>query len=408
MMEGSDEVGGRSLLNDRPSITAVVATRNRVALLREALDSIYAQEGAGKQFDVEVIVVDDASTDDTPGVVARYPNARCIRLPVNRGQSVARNIGFNSGSGKYVAFLDDDDVWLPEKLSRQVAALEADPAAGVAYSQFIIASGDQRSIFPDKSAPSGNLFRRLLFVNLCGIPAGPLVRREAMRKVGGFNEDILTVEDYDLWLRLSFHFPFVFVPGAVAVYRRSDEGNMLSFLRDGKYENAFRQTVERALALLPDTEASATLKQQVRANCELRLADYLSEPNIAWDRLYAGLTMWPSLALNSVNRSAIAHIIADRAADSDSPIDAATRMWREIRDLQRTPARRDQAEMRRLLAAAYWQVGVTQGKGIGRPANPRDAASAILRSLVLDPFAVSHWRPLLEFLGRRSFGFRTQ
>lgn len=393
-------------MNDRPSVTVVVATRNRAILLREALDSIYAQEGAGKQFDVEVLVVDDASTDDTPQVVARYPKARCIRLPVNQGQSAARNIGVDGGSGKYVAFLDDDDVWLPGKLSRQVAALEAHPEAGVAYSQFIIDSGAQRSVFPGKSAPSGPLFQRLLFVNLCGIPAGPLVRREALRKVGGFDETLLTVEDYDLWLRLSFHFPFVFVPGPVAVYRRTDDGNMLSFLRDGKYESAFRQTVEGALALLPDTAESAMLKQHVRANCELRLAELLRDPAAAWDRLCAGLTMWPGLALNPSHRFSIAHIIADRAANSDSPIEAATRMWKQLSDLQRELRRREQVEMRRLLAAVYWQVGVIEGKGIGYPVDAQHAARAILRSLMLEPFAVRNWRGLLEFLVRRSFGFR--
>lgn len=406
-------------MNPLPSVTAVIATHNRAELLRDALDSIFAQEGRGQQFDLDVVVVDDASTDHTPQVVSQYPEARSVRLPVNRGQSAARNAGIERSSGTYVAFLDDDDVWLPRKLSTQVAALEAHPEAGVAYSQFIITSGAEPSkqakpsghsglLFPAPNAPSGSLFRRLLFVNLCGIPASPLVRREALTRVGAFDESVPGVEDYDLWLRLAFHVPFIFVPGAVAVYRRDDEGAMLSSLRSGRYETVLRLAIERALALLPDTEDTSRLKQQARANCELRLAVLLTGRAGAWERLRTGLGMWPALALEPSNRASIAQVIAGRAADSDSPTDAARRMWREIRDLQRGLGRRDEAELRRLLAAAYWQVGILHGKGIGRPVNPGRAAHAIVRSIILDPAAFPNWGALLRFLGRRAFGRRAR
>ncbi len=405
-------------MNARPSVSAIIATHNRAELVSEALDSIFAQQGLGKQFDVEVVVVDDASTDNTPQVVARYPEVRLIRFAVNRGQAAARNAGINSSSGTYVAFLDDDDVWLPGKLSSQVAALEAHPEAGVAYSQFIITSATPKSeyakgsaprglLFPERSAPSGSVFQRLLFVNLCGIPASPLVRREALTRVGGFDESALTAEDYDLWLRLAFHVPFLFVPGAVAVYRRTDDGNLISSVRRGRYEPVLRLVIERALALLPDTEETGPLKQHVRATCDLRLAVLLTGGTAAWEHLRAGVTIWPGLALNPGNRPSIAHIIAADAANSDSPIDAVKRRWGEISDLQRGLGRRERVEMRRLLAAAYWQAGVIQGKGIDRPANAPNAARAIVRSIMLDPVVLRNWGALLGFLVRRSFGLRT-
>jgi GT2 family glycosyltransferase len=405
-------------LNARPSVSAIIATHNRAELVSEALDSIFAQQGLGKQFDVEVVVVDDASTDNTPQVVARYPEVRFIRFAVNRGQAAARNAGINSSSGTYVAFLDDDDVWLPGKLSSQVAALEAHPEAGVAYSQFIITSATPKSkyakgsaprglLFPERSAPSGSVFQRLLFVNLCGIPASPLVRREALTRVGGFDESALTAEDYDLWLRLAFHVPFLFVPGAVAVYRRTDDGNLISSVRRGRYEPVLRLVIERALALLPDTEETGPLKQQVRATCDLRLAVLLTGRAEGWEHLRAGVTIWPGLALNPGNRPSIAHIIAADAANSDSPNDAVKRRWGEISDLQRELGRRERVEMRRLLAAAYWQAGVIQGKGIDRPANAPNAARAIVRSIMLDPVVLRNWGALLGFVVRRSFGLRT-
>lgn len=227
-------------------------------------------------------------------------------------------------------------------------------------------------------------------------------------RVGVFDESVPGVEDYDLWLRLAFHVPFIFVPGAVAVYRRADEGAMLSSLRSGKYETVLRLAIERALALLPDTEDNSRLKQQVRANCELRLAGLLTGRDGAWERLRAGLEMWPALALDPSNRASIAQVIAGRAADSDSPIVAARGMWGEIHDLQRGLGRRDEAALRRLLAAAYWHVGILHGKGIGRPANPGRAARAIARSLILDPAAIHHWGGLLRFLGRPAFGRHTR
>ncbi len=394
-------------MNARPSVTAIIATYNRADLLREALDSIYAQEGLGTQFDVEVIVVDDASLDHTPQVAARYPNVRFIRLPVNRGHSAARNVGINYSSGTYVAFLDDDDVWLPRKLSSQVAVLEAHPEAGLAYSQFIIGSAPHGLVFPDRHAPSGSVFNQMLFVNLCGIPAVPLVRRQALKEVGGFGEDLATVEDYDLWLRLSFHVPFIFVPGPVAVYRQSPQGNMLTMLRNGEYDVSLGKVIERALALLPDTEEAKMLKQHVRANREFRIGTLLGDHTEAWERLRAAVAMWPGLALHPANRLSVAHIIAAHAASSDDSTGAARRLWKEINDLQAMPGRGGRTAMRRLLAAVYWEVGVIEGKGIGRSVDRRTAAGAILRSIIMDPVAPHRWVALLGFLARRSFAQRT-
>ena len=144
-----------------PFVTVIMTTHNRAESLRKALDSVYAQEGASTQFEMEIIVVDDASTDATPGLLHPYPGVRYIRLETNRGASAARNIGIKAGRGAYVAFLDDDDLWLPQKLRQQLSVLEAHPEVGVAYSPCVIRFPDQTqalSVSVDDDAPTGSIF----------------------------------------------------------------------------------------------------------------------------------------------------------------------------------------------------------------------------------------------------------
>ena len=109
--KGSRAVVGTS----KPLVSVVIPTYNRAALLDEALSSAGAQEGAGTLFDEEIVVVDDASSDEMPAVVRRHPPVRYIRHATNRGGSAARNTGMAATSGSLIAFLDDD-LWLPNKL----------------------------------------------------------------------------------------------------------------------------------------------------------------------------------------------------------------------------------------------------------------------------------------------------
>ena len=120
MLQGNEKIVDREGL---PIVSVIIPTHNRANLLKTALDSVYAQEGIGESFEIEVIVVDDASSDNTPDVVLGYP-AKFIRHETNQGASAARNSGIKASQGKYVAFLDDDDLFLPHKLKTQVPVLE--------------------------------------------------------------------------------------------------------------------------------------------------------------------------------------------------------------------------------------------------------------------------------------------
>jgi glycosyltransferase involved in cell wall biosynthesis len=162
-----------------PQVRVIIPTHKPATLLHEALDSVYSQEGSGERFEMEVIVVDDASSDATPEVVPRYGGVHYIRLATNRGPSAARNIGIKASHEAYVAFLDDDDLYLPHKLSVQVPVLEKQPEVGVVYGQNFLKGEGIDTSWPDvHRTPSGDGFSAFLcgdFISLqhhSGAPRG--------------------------------------------------------------------------------------------------------------------------------------------------------------------------------------------------------------------------------------------
>jgi glycosyltransferase involved in cell wall biosynthesis len=264
-----------SIENRRPLVSVIIPTHNRVGPLQEALASVYAQEGEGKLFDLEIIVVDDASSDATPQAMRGFPDIRYIRLDKNHGLSGARNVGIKASTGKYIAFLDDDDLWMSDKLSLLVPILESDPNVGVAYAQVIVRCRNNIELIPDLHGPSGYLFRTLLMRDFIGI-LNILVRREAFDKAGYFDEQLSTYEDIDWMLRLAFHVSFKFIAGPVAVYRLSYEGKYLTDIVQARTEWEFRPIIEKALTMLPDNAKDARkLRQQVLARVELKIAEEL-------------------------------------------------------------------------------------------------------------------------------------
>jgi len=203
------------------TVSLVIATFNHARLLGEALDSALAQTLGG----VDVVVVDDGSTDDTPAVLARYGGrVRVIRQP-NRGLAVARNAGIAAARGTYLAFLDADDVVAPTKLAEQLALLERAPSVGWTYCDVMIettATGErmmasERFGYFARSL-DGWLFPELIRGNF--IPAiAPLVRRSLIDAAGGFDESLTALEDWDLWLRLALVAEARYTPAVLATYR---------------------------------------------------------------------------------------------------------------------------------------------------------------------------------------------
>jgi Glycosyl transferase family 2 len=390
---GATSHAGIVRANGKPLISAIVPTHNRAGLLPEALRSIYAQEGAGVHFDVEIVVVDDASTDATPALINEHPAVRYIRLPVNRGASAARNAGIRASRGRYVAFLDDDDIWLPDKLLRQVRALEAHPEAPVVYSPYLVrvpGGGEHANVRDD--APSGSIFRALLLRgNHCGTPIAMLVRRDAFDAAGGFDEGLPTGEDYDMWLRLAFQFPFLFVPGPVAIRQRSRDGKYARHLAAGDASHGRstryvveRAIVEKALGLLPRTEAAGALTQQALAVLETRIASALCDHGQFESmraQLMGGFQRTPWLARYALPRSSIAQMWSRFAMTMDAPIPTTSVFCRELTRAARGHGLKHWAQMRRLLGMIWKELGI-QLASAGRH---REAGYAAARALAQNP-----------------------
>ena len=205
-----------------PRVTVVIPTRNRWHLLPTALTAAFSQEGVA----VDVIVVDDASARPAPVELESGERAlELVRLDVNRGLAGARNAGVARAGGDWVAFLDDDDVWAPDKLHAQIAAATK-ARAGWAYSTAVMVDGDGIAEYVWPLPDPATLLERLVASN--AIPAGSsnvVVRADVLRSAGGFDEAFSRIADWDLWLRLAAAGPAAAVDRALVAYRQHT-GNM--------------------------------------------------------------------------------------------------------------------------------------------------------------------------------------
>jgi hypothetical protein len=208
-----------------PQISVIIPTYNRADMLGDAIASVLAQTYA----DWELIVVDDGSIDDTEAVVARYSDPRIRYIyQENRKLPGARNTGIRASTGEYVAFLDSDDLFLPEKLSVQAAAMENRPDIGLVASgwhEVDLQRKVLRRLRPWQARPDLDLSG---WLNGCPfIVPSVLVRRTWLIQVGLFDEDQHYVEDWDLWLRLAYAGCQMAWEPAVVCLRTIHEGNMV-------------------------------------------------------------------------------------------------------------------------------------------------------------------------------------
>lgn len=200
-------------------VSVVIPAYNRAALLARTLESVLGQTFP----DFEIIVVDDGSTEDIAAVVARFPDAPItfIRQETNQGAGAARNRGVQAARGEFIAFLDSDDEWEPEKLERQVARFaETGPKVGVVTTWIRIMPFDHPVNEHDRR---GDLHDLLLTDNCVGTMSGPLVRKSLLQEIGGFDESLPSCQDWDLWLRLSTLCHYDLVPAPLTIHNRHDD-----------------------------------------------------------------------------------------------------------------------------------------------------------------------------------------
>lgn len=183
-------------------VSVIIPTYNRGDYICEALDSVFAQTFQ----DFEVIVVDDGSTDGTRQKIKRYmPRIKYI-YQENAGVSAARNKGIAVSKGRYLAFLDSDDLWVRDKLKLQVEFMDSNPGFGMVCCDICMLKRDQivyPSAFQKKRfMASGYIFGNLIRENFISTPT-VMVRREVFNNIGMFDELLPVAEDYDMWLRIA-------------------------------------------------------------------------------------------------------------------------------------------------------------------------------------------------------------
>ena len=217
-------------------VSVVIATYNMGHYLPQAVQSVLAQSYPN----VEVQIVDDGSTDETPTIVRQWDGHPRVRVhrQMNGGQARAKNQGVALSRGSYVAFLDADDVWLPQKLSQQMPLFAGRPEVGVVYSDYECMDDKGRPLpRGPTSMHRGTISGALLIENFVAFPSA-VVRRECLERHGAFDEAIGMGIDYELWLRLSTHYQFDFVAAPTVRYRIWS-GQMSKNYRE-RYQSAIR------------------------------------------------------------------------------------------------------------------------------------------------------------------------
>jgi glycosyltransferase involved in cell wall biosynthesis len=235
-----------------PLVSAAIITHNRAHYLDDAISSVLGQSFR----DLELIVVDDGSTDDTAAVVARYddPRLRYVRRE-HRGKAVSRNAAFRLAEGDFVAFCDSDDFWRPDRLERQLAVFEEHPTVGMVHGQVELVDSAGRPL-PERTAAQRADFsaahrKRATYAsyafNCCCLSSTILVRREVFDTVGPYDSE-LPIEDYDFYLRLVLDFDVYFLDWPpLATYRVHDEKTTDEQLGAGQI-----RTAEKHLAMLEE------------------------------------------------------------------------------------------------------------------------------------------------------------
>jgi glycosyltransferase involved in cell wall biosynthesis len=210
---------------DRPLVSVVIPTYNCANFIVDAIDSVLAQNYAA----LEIIVVDDGSTDDTESVLEKYADKIVFIRQPNAGSAVARNQGMRRASGEYIAFLDADDIWLPGKLTIQVDYLQKHADVDMCCAKWILLNAEPDGRFRPKTTPiveapvpdpqiSGWIYHKLLLD--CEVWTGTVVmRRDLAKRVGDFLPELRRGQDYDYWLRASRVARIAILDAPMALYR---------------------------------------------------------------------------------------------------------------------------------------------------------------------------------------------
>jgi len=264
-----------------PDVSVIVPTHNRAHLVAEAVDSVLAQTFGN----LEVIVIDDGSTDNTLEVLQTFSDSRIRVIRQNNlGISGARNTGIRAARGKYIAFLDSDDIWLPELLATEVPVLEERPEIDIVYAkaQAMDAAGNPKPQTLGTTERFPGEYLRSMLYGFFGCLPTTILRRECFDSVGLFDESLKGRVDWDMFLRMSQYHRFRFINRVLARYR-FHEGRTT-----GPKSPVFREVTQNHITVLDTFFAQPELSE-----------DILSFKNTAYRNAYLAAGMQ---FLNTGNR----------------------------------------------------------------------------------------------------------
>lgn len=231
-----------------PIISVIIPAYNAEKTIKETIDSVLNQTFT----DFELIVINDGSEDSTLDIVSSIPDPRIkVFSYSNSGPQKSRNRGLEKASGEYIALLDSDDLWTQDKLEAQLQALQENPDVLVAYSwtDYIDEFGD--FLYPGSHVTeTGDVYAKLLVKNFLENGSNPLICRDALTKIGGFDESLLGSQDWDLYLRLASQYNFTAVPRSQILYRLSSHSISSNIFRQ---EKQCLYVIERSFNQAPDS-----------------------------------------------------------------------------------------------------------------------------------------------------------
>lgn len=212
------------MTSKNPIVSVILPTYNREHLIVDSIQSILSQ--TFQNF--EIIVVDDGSTDNTEKTVSKIRDHRIkyLKYPENRGATYARNIGIKQASGTYIAFQDSDDLWLPDKLTKQVKSLQKSTNhVGAVYTGYWWIVNGKKHYMPflaSNKKKVEKIISRLFFL-FVGTPT-VLLKRECFERVGLFDEKLIRLQEWELWIRISMHYHFEYIDEALVVSHYQSDG----------------------------------------------------------------------------------------------------------------------------------------------------------------------------------------
>jgi glycosyltransferase involved in cell wall biosynthesis len=257
-----------------PKVSVIIPAYNSETFIKDSIQSVINQD----YQNIEIICVDDGSTDNTKNQVMN--NFPCVLYfyQENKGPAAARNLGIKKSTGEYIAFLDSDDVWLPEKISMQMEKIFRNPKITIIHTNINIKmNGQIRDTAYPTDHQEGKIFENLLLQNGSVVCSTLLVKKECIEKVGYFDEELRTSEDVHLLLRLAYYYDFYFLNKVLVI--KNHHGSNLTNLNNIYYGAGTILALEKIELLFPQYSRgnSKVMRRAFSLRARLKASGYVQK-----------------------------------------------------------------------------------------------------------------------------------